>query len=554
MVNTLRGGDMVRNLYRFYLYVVYIVLLIFIAGALGALLAMLLAFTPLRGSYGNIPDRAQVVQSISLATVAVVIAGALASFHYWLIRRDMRSDPEAGTSGIRAFFLNMTVGIGVSVVVPVIGFEVISSLAQSTGANVVGAAAFAIPTLALVILLDMERRRTRVDAGAALVFQRLHLYGLQIILLISLISAWSFQFRSIIDAVFFGGRACGEASGCPSYNPVGLGISLLWFAVFWLGYGWMVKDDSASPLRLILHYLQFAVGVGFLLSGLYLGVEVILLPFFHQGVTLNDVVGPYSGLYDFVSPLTLGIIVVSVYHVWLRMAARRGLIERRVLFLTECTIIAVLAAFTFWWGYGNLLYNIFQILTRASNLPDARMWVSAIASVVVGTSYIGLDIYLWRRDVAEPSLAVGPRRGLVFALLGGGTLAFAIGGALALYAWATALFGSPLDNGQQMINAGLAAFIVGVFLLGIYLWVARREHLFSSLGKKPTAEPLASVAPPLSEQASSEASPEATVSPASPSETSPVPAVTIEEILDDLLAEKITRDEAAMRIRALEHS
>ncbi len=162
---------MVRTLYRFYLYVIYIALLIFVAGALGALLATLLAFTPLRGSYGSIPDRAQVVQSISLATVAVVIAGALASLHYWLIRRDVRSDPEAGVSGIRAFFLNMTVGIGVSVVVPVIGFAVISSLAQYPDANVVGSAAFAIPTLALVILLEMEVQRWYFSVCISMVYK-----------------------------------------------------------------------------------------------------------------------------------------------------------------------------------------------------------------------------------------------------------------------------------------------------------------------------------------------------------------------------------------------
>jgi hypothetical protein len=548
---------MVRHLYRFYLYAVYIALLIFIAGALGGLLATLLAFTPLRGDSGSIPDRAQVVQSVSLATVALVIAGALASLHYWLIRRDIHSDPAAGTSAIRAFFLNMTIGIGVSVVVPVIGFMVISSLAQYSGANVIGAAAFAIPTLALVILLEMERRRMQVNAGAALVFQRLHLYGLQIILLIFLIMAWSFQFRPMVAAVFFGSKACGGESYCPSYNAFGLGISLLWFAAFWLGYGWMVKNDNASPLRLILHYLQFAVGVVSLVVSLCLGLQVILLPFFHQGVALNDVIGPYAGMYDFVSPLTLGIVVSGVYNGWLRIAARQGLIERRVLFLTECTIAAVLAAVAFWWGYGNLLYNTFQILTHALNAPDTRMWVAGIASLVVGTGYIGLDIYLWRRDIAEPSLATGPRRGLVFALLGGGILTFAIGGALALYAWATALFGSPLDNGQQTINAGLATFIVGVFLLGIYLWVARREHLFGSLGRKTAAvEP--SAPPLIQEEPTSGASPEATASSgatvSSGATAGPVSVVTIEEILDDLLAEKITRDEAVARIRGLEHS
>ena len=68
------------------------------------------------------------------------------------------------------------------------------------------------------------------------------------------------------------------------------------------------------------------------------------------------------------------------------------------------------------------------------------------------------------------------------------------GGAVALYSWITALLGSPLNNGQKMINVGLAAFIVGVCLLGIYLLAALRERLFSRQGKIPTStEPSAPI-------------------------------------------------------------
>jgi hypothetical protein len=364
---------------------------------------------------------------------------------------------------------------------------VIANRAQYPDASVIGAATFAIPTLALVALLEMERQRTRVNAGAALVFQRLHLYGVQLMLLIFLIIAWSYEVRPIVDGIFFGGKAVKEACVgnyyCPSSNLFGLAVSLLWFVAAWLGYSWMVKDDNAFPLRLILHFLQFAVGVVSLVAGLYRGIEVILLSFFHQGVALKDVLGPYAGAYDFVSPLTLSIVVISAYNGWLRIAARQGLIERHVLFLTECAIVAVLAAAVFWWGGGNLLYYTLQTWTHAPNLPDIFAWISAIAFVVVGASYIGLDIYLWRRDLAEAVPTAGPRRGLVFALLGGGILAFAIGGAIALYAWITVLLGSPLNGSQQVINAGLATFIVGVLLLGIYLWAALRGRLFNRVGE-----------------------------------------------------------------------
>jgi hypothetical protein len=205
------------------------------------------------------------------------------------------------------------------------------------------------------------------------------------------------------------------------------------------------------------------------------------------------------------------------------------LIERRALFLTECAIIAIVAAASFWWGCGNILYHAMQRLVSAPNGPDAHSWVSALAFMLAGAGYFGLDLYLHRRHVVEPSSAAGPRRGLVFALLGGGILAFAIGGASALYAWVTALLGSPISDWQQASRAGLATFIVGLFLVGIYLWSAMREKLFSNPGQQRPAPAPVTVVPP-------------------------VQPVTVEEVLDELLAGNVTREEAASRIRTMQNA
>ncbi len=233
---------MVRNLFRFYLYTVYIALLIFIAVAIGGLLSTLLVFTPLRGSSDAPPSQAQVIQAIALAASASVIAGALAVLHYWLIRRDRRNDPAAATSAIRAFFLNIVEAIGICLAVPFISFGVILPLAQSPGSNVVSAAAFALPALALVALLEAERRQTQVRSGAAIAFQRLHFYGVQMILLIFLSFAWYTAVRPIVDDLFGAvgiHQACRASDFCPSSNLFGLAVSLLWFVVAWLGYGWL---------------------------------------------------------------------------------------------------------------------------------------------------------------------------------------------------------------------------------------------------------------------------------------------------------------------------
>jgi hypothetical protein len=526
---------MVRNLYRFYLYAVYDALLVFAMVAFGRLLQTLLELTPLKDTFQSAPGSAEVTQSVVFALVSWVIAGLLGGLHYWLIRRDIQNDSTAANSGIRSFFLNIPEGIGAAIAIPVMGLSVVSNIGQAPS-GVVGSLSFTLPTFVFILLLELERRRTQVSSGVALVFQRLHFYGVQIVLLITLTFAWQMAVRSLVDSLLFGGRGTlewcqsgGFGGNCPGPNLIGSTASALWFILFWLGYGWAVRDDKSTILRFILHFVSFAYGVGFIIYGIYNAFSSIILLLLHEGLSLKDIVGP-SAQYDFFSPFTFGLLVAGIYYVWIRTAAQHGLIDQTVASLIENAIVALLAAVTFWWGIGYVLYNTFEKLAPSPTVPDAHSWASAIALVVAGIGYIPFDLYLSRRYAMVPSSAAGPRRGFVLTLLGAGILALAIGGATALYAWITSLSGSPLSNGTQVTHIGLAAFLVGVLVVGIYLWVAIREHHFSGLLKQPAPV----VTPP-------------PVVPGHPGKT-----VTIEEVLDELLAGKITRDEAAARIRAID--
>ncbi len=202
---------------------------------------------------------------------------------------------------------------------------------------------------------------------------------------------------------------------------------------------------------------------------------------------------------------------------------QQGLLNANTRLAIESAAAAIPSAAAFFWGCGYILYNLFQNITSIPSVPDAQAWTTSISLAIAGLGYIPLDFYLYRRNSADPSNAAGSRRGFVLALLGGGILALAIGGAAALYAWATALFGSPFTNWQQVAAVGLSAFIVGVILVGFYLWRAITEKLFTGV--------------------TSSTVPQQPVQPA--------PSTTIEGILDELLAGKITRDEAAIRIRSL---
>lgn len=429
-----------------------------------------------------------------------------------------------------------------------------SSLGLYEAADVVTAVAFAVPTLALVGLLEWERRRTQVNSRAALVFERLHFYGVQIILLIALSYAWFTQIRPLVDELIFGGRGRLESChgmgnyACPTYHIFYLAVSLLWFIAFWVGYGWLTSKDSSRILRFILHGASFAYGIGSILFGVYVGVKLIILPLFKLSAAFKDVLGPNPS-YDFVSPLTLGILVVVIYHLWLSGAAKRGLINPSVNSLMESAIAAIVSAVVFWIGCGTVLYNALQQVTSTPPAPDAMSWISAIALIMAGLGYIPLEIYQRRRHTADPSSASSPRRGLVLALLGGGILTSVIGGVTALYLWVTALFGSPVDNWQQTVHAGLAAFIIGVVLVGIYLWSTLKEGYWSRSSRQ------SALLDALPSDTSTLDAPSPDVLPSDVasstlSQSSAQPA-TVEDTLDELLAGKIVRDEAAARIRVL---
>src|SRR5262249_52909299 len=158
-------------------------------------------------------------------------------------------------------------------------------------------------------------RRTQVSSGVALVFQRLHFYGVQLVLLATLTFAWQSAVRPLVDGLVFGGRGTLEwcqtdafGGNCPSPNLIGLTASVFWFLLFWLGYWWVIRDDKSTILRFILHFVSFAYGVGFIIYGIYNAVSLIVLLLLHEAAALKDVVGP-SAQYDFFSPLTFGLLV-----------------------------------------------------------------------------------------------------------------------------------------------------------------------------------------------------------------------------------------------------
>jgi len=533
---------MARNLYRIYLYVVFIAMLIFAAVGMGMLLQTLFSLTPLRGAYGTVPTNASIVQVTVFFAVSWLVAAIFGILHYWLIRRDMQNDPTAGQSAIRSFFLNFAELIVAPLAIVAASMGVIAQLGHDPAFDVTGSAAFAVSTLLLFTVLELERRRRQAGAGVAKTFERLHLYGVQLILLIVLTFSWNSTAFQLGDAFVFNGQvtgttACGGFTGCPNINLLALTLSTLWLVAFWIGYGFFSRNDSVSLLRSILHFASFAYGVGLILYGISRAIELGFLTLFRINLTASEILNNYN----FVALITLGLLIALVYAFWLRITSRKELSEqgRVTTYLIGEAIVTFLLAIVFWWAIALVFFSLFQVLAGINTGP--RDWAPALALIITGITYIPFDFYLHQRYRHDTAVAAEPRRGFVFAMLAAGILSTAIGAAVALYSLGTYLLGSPFENWQQVARAGASACIVGVIVLAWYFWTARHEQLLSGLMKRPVIE--------------EEQAPQGTVpksEPAKPVSLLPDEMLTnIDVVLDDLLAGKITRDEAAMHIQGL---
>ena len=541
---------MLRGLYRFYLYTVFIAMLIFAATGIEGLLQTGLGQTVFKDPNSVLPQSV-IVQSIVYAIVSLLTAALFGGLHYWLIRRDMRSDPAAGNGAVRAFFLNVVEFITLPLAAGVGGSTITALGTQYSGGASFGVA-FSITMLLVWLILELERRRVPAQAGSALIFQRLHLYATQLVLLFILTNLWLNSVGLLIDDIVFHGRGtglpvCGGFTVCPGPNLLSQLAGTLMVIVFWLGYSWLSRHDTTSLIRKVVYF--FGLGYGFiaLLVGIYRGVSLVLLTILHAPIDPRSLSGPFAQ-YDIVSPLTLGLLSTGLYLYWLRRSAlQQGKQERLSIALTAQSIATALTSVSFWFGCGLLLLNLLERVIPSNTTITTENWTNAIALIVTGIAYIPLDISLRRRS--EMAAFTAPLRGFVFALFGGGILTSAIGGATALYAYATSLLGSPLDNWQYTAHSGLAALAVGIAIVGLYLWVSTREHFFSPSVKQPastigTTQPT----PSLPDAETATAVESAEQSPNVPMLSTSSPATSI---VDELLSNKITREEAITRIENL---
>jgi hypothetical protein len=397
-----------------------------------------------------------------------------------------------------------------------------------------------IATAALVVFLsfELERRRTQPGTGAAIIFQRLQQYGVPLILLFVLSARATYALNESVRTLASQWgiyNTCSE-TGHPvgAYCPFGPvpGRTLLadWLstalvAALWAFYAALARRDTRSAIRQAVRLFGLFYTAAFAVDGLFLLIEAGLqhVAQVTQPAYPTYIEGPQIA---FVAPLVFGVVVASVHALLLRDDAPESPLGRKNTASAQLAVLAFVAAISFWVGLGEVVHNLLDIVTQSSVNVGGAEWTTTLAAVIAGVPYVPLAVLLARRShqLAEH----GPRRGLALGLLASGVIASAIGAATLLYAVVTNVLGSPLDNWGEVARAGASMLVIGAVLAGIYGNISVREHYLRPTTRGGEAH-------------------EGTPPAAGPD----APPATIEQVLDDLLAQWLTRDEAAARLREL---
>src|SRR5690348_11941360 len=329
-----------RALYRIYLYVVVLFLLFFAAIATAVFLSTVFSATPLNGESQHALTQAEVVRPAVFAVLAWLIAAVLGGLHYWLIRRDQAADAQAGAGVVRALFLNLAEFVA-ALTALIAGAIALSNIGRPFSGGFAPTYATALVFLGLFALLEAERRRAQAGPGAALVLQRIHFYGMQLVALLFFViglvtSALHQTLLQIL--VQFGLLTCLPAdvgfpspAGAPSCVVDEIGIvdgrilagawaAAVFAVAAWIGYGLLAHRDMRSTLRQVLHFAGYAAGAIVFLVGIERAAELLLRVAFGIAPSVLD----FAGRYEFFSQALIGAGVALVYALWLAREAGRG--------------------------------------------------------------------------------------------------------------------------------------------------------------------------------------------------------------------------------------
>ena len=546
MPHSERGSStVVRNIYRFYLYAVCIILLNTATGTTAYSLGLLLSRTPLR-TYGAPPPHSQLVQAAVAFVVVWVVTLLIGGLHYWLIRRDMATDPVAAGGAVRSYFLNITQMIAMLVAIGAAGVGI--TILGDPNNTAVYAFSTAISTGSLFAILQLERRRTRVATNVARAFQRVHLYGAQLIIVFIATPFWLQAVQSSVLALL---AAMGQFDPCAYYSYyyvdancspqayyngrqiIAQWAAALFVAACWLAYTAYTRGDRFSKLRQVTHLLAFGFGLSFVLRGAQGIFEAMLRA--ALGHPFPEAEFAY-GAAQATGALVFGLLAALAYYLlYTRESADlpSGMPGAR---LAWQALMGIVFAYPFWVGLRSLTTDAVERLAPAGSHPLAVDFARDGALLLIGLPFV-----LVAMQLAAHTRQTGvnwPHRVFVLVLLASGTIGGAGGLVFALQALVSALLGAPADNWQQTARGAVVTLLVGATMVAIFATVAVRNRYLT--GRE---EPKPAVDQPVPADTQPVAAPSGAPGTAAASDS-------LEGILDALLAGSLSRDEAVARIRA----
>jgi hypothetical protein len=531
---------MIRNLYRTYLYAVCIALLIVAAVVTGTSLDIWLSNSIMPEPYSASPDHQQVVRALVSLVVVWLVTVLVGGAHYWLIRRDIADDPTAGGGAVRSVFLNLTQLVAALIFVGEAALGI--ALAGQRYNPPTPSIAAAIATGGLFALLQWERQRLPATAPGAVTLQRVHIYGAQLGIVLLATPFWlqagqqSVQLFAARAGIFdpcgfyFAGGGCDSATYYPLRQVLADWGAALVVAVCWTVYTIFTRDDLHSKLRQALHLLAFGYGLWFVLQGGQGILDALLRSIIGHPYGSNDLA---SGGGQALGILIFGAVAVLAYR-WLYAREAHGLPSGMpAAGLAQHALIAVVLAYPFWVGLHMLLVDVAERLAPGGSHPLASDFTAAGAMVLAGLAFAPVALQLGGRT--RETVVSWPHRVFVLILLASGVITSAGGLVVTLQAVGSSFLGAGASDWQRSARTGAVTLLVGVVMVALFARLAIRNHYLVARTEPKPAQ--TAVSP-------------ARMQPAEQPVISREPLDSLDDILDALVARRISRDEAAARIRS----
>jgi hypothetical protein len=551
---------MVQTLKRVYLYTAATFALLFTASITIILLYTLLeqagmlpyyvAFDGTTNIEGIAPTSQQVTQIVILFVITVVLVGVLfGGGHYWLIRRDARSDPRADGGVVRHLFLNALLALSALVCVPTT-LAFLGGIDQTEGSHdpALGLS-FALVSGLVFLYVYLERRQVDPAGRAAPIIRQIQEDAVQGILLIIASGVVFSGVTSVLHYALVNANAvtppqCEQflgASGptsipCPPLPLLSPILTSLAAIAAWGFYVWLCAWSRGAVLQRILWYAALGYGLIWLLYGIAQGVYTAVAPLFGDANAWQD---QLTSSLPFVAALVVGLLITAPYALWLRRLAARvpqlgAAVQQGLL-----AIPAALSAGFFLTGIILLLMGLVERVVPGGSPPDANGWATAVGVLVAGILYP--FFWLWLRRMSDPALdgPTIPRRIYVLVILAGSAIGALIAAVFMVYQIVADALSLTSANPQLARQSAVIFVVLGAMAL-YHLWQLRAD-LRVLHARTPAAAP-APVA------AAGMAAEEGTLPTPAPQASTPE---TLEAILQRVYAGALDPVSAATQIRSL---